>query len=252
MSQDSTTDPSRAGPPPDAAGAPFEQAAHAFPALWQASFGLWSAWAEAAGAMMEHRGAPAAQTLAKLLNPAAWPGGAGPLLDEVRDLLALPRFADLPLLDGSALPSAAPTLELMGVAQAYLAAAAPVWLQACQRFQEEAAARRVGGERLDSAGDALDLWNSVLDRTLMEFNRSAEFAAVQQRFLHAAMRQRQEVRRTAEAAAQAVDLPTRTEITDVYRRLHELLREVHALRRELRQLKQAREGAAGESRGGEG
>ena len=33
----------------------------------------------------------------------------------------------------------------------------------------------------------------------------------------------------------AVDLPTGTEMKDVYRRLHDLQREVHALKRELRQ-----------------
>ena len=84
----------------------------------------------------------------------------------------------------------------------------------------------------------MDLWNNVLDRTLMEFNRSADFAKVQQRFLHAAMRQRRAVRTTFERAAKAVDLPTRTEMTDVYQRLHDLTREVHGLRREVRALRE--------------
>ena len=238
MSEDSGA-AQRAG---DAAANPVGAVLEQFGQTWTASLDLWSAWADAWGKIVQTRGVPAAEAVAgKLLNPAAWPGGLQPLAEEFEDLFALPRFADLPGLDGAAkLPSLAPALELMAVAQQYMLAAAPVWLEASRRFQAEVAERRQAGERLDSAGTALDLWNGVLDRTLMEFNRSAEFAAVQQRFLHAAMRQRLEVRKLFEGAAKAVDLPTGTEMKDVYRRLHDLQREVHALKRELRQ--QAKDG----------
>ncbi len=230
MSKDPDT--VQAGAAENPAGAVLEQ----FGQAWTASLDLWSAWANTWGKIVQTRGMPAAEAMTgKLLNPAAWPGGLQPLTKELEDLFALPRFADLPGLDGAKLPSVGPALELLAVAQQYMVAAAPVWLEASRRFQTEVAQRRDAGERLDSAGTALDLWNGVLDRTLMEFNRSAEFAAVQQRFLHAAMRQRLEVRQLFEGAAKAVDLPTGTEMKDVYRRLHDLQREVHALKRELRQ-----------------
>jgi hypothetical protein len=228
--------------PASAAGSEEPAASSAAPwqpfgAAWGTSLDVLSAWGEAWQSMLQQRGVPATEAMLKTFNPAAWPGSITPLIDELEDLFALPHFADLPRLDASALPSAGPFLELITVAQQYLAAAAPVWVQVCQRFQAEVAERRTQGETLDSAGDAMDLWNNVLDRTLMEFNRSEDFARVQQRFLHAAMRQRQEVRRTFERAAKAVDLPTRTEMTDVYQRLHDLTREVHGLRRELRALR---------------
>ena len=242
MSKDPDT--VQAGPAENPTGAVLAQ----FGQAWTASLDLWSAWANTWGKIVQTRGMPAAEAMTgKLLNPAAWPGGLQPLTKELEDLFALPRFADLPGLDGAKLPSVGPALELMAVAQQYMVAAAPVWLEACRRFQAEVAERRQAGERLDSAGTALDLWNGVLDRTLMEFNRSAEFAAVQQRFLHAAMRQRLEVRKLFEGAAKAVDLPTGTEMKDVYRRLHDLQREVHALKRELRQ--QAKSASGGKRRG---
>ncbi len=230
------------------AGAVLEQIGQ----TWTASLDLWSAWADAWGKILQTRGVPAAEAVAgKLLNRASWPGGLQPLAEEFEDLFALPRLADLPGLDGAAkLPSLGPALELMAVAQQYMLAAAPVWLEACRRFQAEVAERRQAGERMDSAGTALDLWNGVLDRTLMEFNRSSEFGAVQQRFLHAAMRQRQEVRKLFEGAAKAVDLPTGTEMKDVYRRLHDLQREVHALKRELRQQAKGSAAASGATGGG--
>ena len=236
-------------PPPGGFAAPaafLEQLGGA----WTTSLGTWTAWFDAWRAMMENRGAPATATLlGGLMTPGAWPGGdSSPLAEDLREILALPRFADLPGLDGDALPSFAPAMELMSLAQQYLTVAAPVWLQAGERFQSEVAERRRNGERLDSAGEALDLWNNVLDRTLMEFNRSSEFAELQQRFLRAAMRQRLETRKVVERAAKAVDMPSRAEIDDVYRRLHDLLREVHGLRREIRKLRQAAAPAGAEPR----
>ena len=209
-----------------------------FGAAWATSLDIMSAWADTWQSMLQKRGGPAAEAMQKaLFNPATWSEGVAPLMDELQDVFALPHFADLPRLDASSLPSPGPMVELMLVAQQYLSAAAPVWVQACQRFQAEAAERRAQGDKLDSAGEAMDLWNNVLDRTLMEFNRSEDFAKVQQRFLHAAMRQRREVRKTFERAAKAVDMPTRTEMNDVYQRIHDLVREVHGLRRELRALR---------------
>ena len=69
---------------------------------------------------------------------------------------------------------------------------------------------------------------------MMEFNRSGEFAQAQQKLLHAAAAQRRELGGAVEKLAKAVGMPIRTEMTDVYRRLHELNREVHSQRREIR------------------
>jgi hypothetical protein len=205
---------------------------------WATSLNMWSAWATTWEAVLQQRGAPVAdKAMQKLFDPAAWPAG---FMDEIKEFLALPTLADMPSLDASSLPSIQPTFELMSVAQQYLQASIPVWMKACQRFQAEVAERE---QRFENSGDALDLWNSVLDQTLMEFNRSAEYAEAQQRFLRATMRQRIEVRNLFERSAKAVDLPTRTELDDVYRRLHDLLREVHDLRREVRSLKRARAAA---------
>src|SRR3954469_15918892 len=127
---------------PEGAAAPSQT----FGAAWTTSLGVMSAWGDAWRSILQQRGGPAAVALSKtLFNPAAWPEGVAPLIDELQDVFALPHFADLPRLDGSALPSPGPMLELMIVAQQYLAEAAPVWVQACQRFQAEVAERRARG-----------------------------------------------------------------------------------------------------------
>lgn len=210
-----------------------------------ASLGIWSAWAEAWGSLVTKRGAPAVQTVLERLvafDPLApeksWPA-LSEMLEELRGVLGFPVFADLPAIDAAPL-SMAPMMELAAVAQQYLTAIAAIWPRLIQRFQSEMEQRRQEGIPLDSAGRAMDVWNNVVDRTLMEFNRSMDFGALQQRFLRALMRQRQEVRKLAEKAAQALDMPTRTEMEDVYRRLHDLTREVDALRHEVRELRRER------------
>ena len=112
----------------------------------------------------------------------------------LRHMVGLPQFADLPDMAG-ALPSFEPAIELMGVTQQYLRVAMPIWIEACKRFEAEAEQRREKGEKLDSGSDALELWNTTLDRTLMEFNRSSEFAELQQRYLRGGICQKLETRR---------------------------------------------------------
>jgi len=122
---------------------------------------------------------------------------------------------------------------LMQVAQEYAQISVPIWIKAMERFLAEAKKSQDAGGKAD-AGELMDVWNNVLDLTMMEFNRSGEFAKAQQMLLHAAAAQRRELGGAVEKLAKAVDMPTRTEMTDVYRRLHELNREVHLLRREIR------------------
>ena len=134
--------PTQAGPG-NAAPNPLEGLLRQLAAPWTGSLEAMSAWGEAWRSILQQRGAPASETMLKALNPAAWPGGITPLIDELEDLFALPHFADLPRLDASALPSAGPFLELITVTQQYLGAAAPVWVQVCQRFQAEVADRPI-------------------------------------------------------------------------------------------------------------
>lgn len=209
-----------------------------FGASWLASMEAMSAWSQTWQSLVTKRGGPSAELmLGAFNNPVNWPQSVAPLMEEFRRALALPRFADLPGLNGALLPSPDSAVDLMLLVQQYLGTAMPVWVKACENFQAEVEARRARGESLDALTDGLDIWNGVLDRTLMEFNRSKDFGELQQRMLRMAMRQRQDLRRRVEMAAEAVDMPTRTEMLDVYERLHGLMREVHGLRREIRALK---------------
>ena len=206
-----------------------------------ASADVLSAWTAAWTAMLSSRGAPVGDVMLKTIaNPTAWPTALVPILDEIRSAMKLPTFADLPGADLFQLPSPAPLIGLLQVSQDYAAISVPIWVKAYERFLAEMKKRQgADSGQGPSAGEVMDAWNNALDRTLMEFNRSGEFARAQQRLLHAAAQQRRELGGTVEKFARAVDLPTRSEMTDLYRRLHDLTREVHALRQEVRTLRAA-------------
>jgi len=151
----------------------------------------------------------------------------------MRDMTGLPQFADLPNLESNLIPSIEPALELTAVAQQYLLVATPVWVAACKRFEAEVASRQQGAETIEGADEALELWNNILDKTLMEFNRSSGFSDLQKRYLHGGVKQKKQIKDYFERLAKAVDNPTRSEMDDIYRRLHELHREVVYLRRKI-------------------
>ncbi len=205
-----------------------------------------SAWSDAWGSMLKARGAPIGEAMMKgFTAPSSWPTALIPILEEIQSSLKLPTFSDMPGRDLFTLPSPAPLFGLMQVSQEYAAISVPIWVKTVERFVAETKKRQEGadGKSLE-AGALMDVWNNVLDLTLMEFNRSGEFGRAQQWLLRAASEHRRELGGAVERLAKLVDMPTRTEMTDVYRRLHDLNREVHALRKEVRELRRRPEPAA--------
>jgi len=218
--------------PPDAeqgVANPYVKLAEA----WSGAMGPWLSWLGVLDSTIRSRTAPLVENAANTMRrPERMFENLSAFSEGLRRMVELPQFADLPDI-GSTFPSFEPAIELMGVTQQYLSVAMPIWIEACKRFEAEAAQRRQKGEKLDSGSGALELWNNTLDRTLMEFNRSSEFAQLQQRYLRGGIRQKLETRRYFERLAKAVDNPSRSELDDVYRRLHDLRREVASLRRKL-------------------
>lgn len=145
--------------------------------VWKNAMAPWSSWIQAAESTARTRATMLGEAAAKAwMNPEKPLENLGSLSDGLRELVGLPQFADLPDLPAEGLPSFMPAMELIAIAQEYVRVGIPIWVEACKRFEEEAALRKGKEESSDSAGEALELWNRVLDRTLMKFNRSTEFA----------------------------------------------------------------------------
>ena len=198
---------------------------------WKGAMAPWLAWFDAAESATRARATKVGEAAAQaMMRPDKMLENMSSLSEGLRDLVGLPQFADLPDLRDNGVPTFEPAMELIAIAQQYMRVGIPIWIEACKRFEKEAAQQKEKGHSADSASDALELWNTVLDRTLMEFNRSSEYADLQQRYLRAGIRQRLETRRYFEMLAKMADSPTRAEMDDVYRRLHEIRRDVAALR----------------------
>jgi hypothetical protein len=234
----------------DGAASPASEYVQQLIAPWTAMTGMWNAWLQAAEVVSRERGLESTKVFNRLWDPELWrAGGLAPLLQEMQDVFSLPRFADLPTFDFSALKSSASVLDLMGLAQQYIAVSIPLWLMISRNFQGEIGQRAEAGQAVRTPGEALDLWNNVVDRTLMEFNRSADFARLQQRLLRALTEYRLDMRKLGEKSSQLLDMPTRSEMTEVYRRMHGMQRELKDLRQQLRALRRQAE-ATNTNKGG--
>lgn len=187
---------------------------------------MMGAWVEAWKATMTGRALPAMN----LLNPATWMQDGTAAADAMEAWLGTPQWSDMMSFDTRTLKRFAPALELTGLAQQYAATMTRLCTETCRAFQERATA---AGVTLDGSGVALDLWNQTVDETLMAFNRSDAFADLQRRFLRALMALKLEQRFVAGRVAAHYDLPTREEVDELARRVHDLERETRSLRRRL-------------------
>jgi len=114
-------------------------------------------------------------------------------------------------------------------------------VRAMETLLRELVERAEKGKPITSARQLFDLWVSCAEKAYFEVASTESFAEIQGRFVNAAMHYRVHERQVVEEFARALHLPTRTELDDAYRHMHELRREVKALRRELDALREAHE-----------
>lgn len=185
---------------------------------------MMNAWIKAWQAALTDRAIPAME----LLNPAAWGKEGRNVVDALESVLGTPQWSDFFSLDNETLKSFAPAVELLQIGQQYALAVTRISTEICREFQNRLAAK---GLKVDGSGEALDLWNQTVDETLMAFNRSDTFADLQRRFVRAMMAYRLEQRWLVGRIAEHYHLPTREEIDELARRVHDLERENRRLRR---------------------
>jgi class III poly(R)-hydroxyalkanoic acid synthase PhaE subunit len=106
--------------------------------------------------------------------------------------------------------------------------------QSVERTIEHLAKLADKGEKVTSARDLMRTWYSIADRTLMEMFNTKEFLGVQDKLTNALMNHKKVQREALEVVFAAMEIPTRSEIDEAYRDIHELKREVRALRRALK------------------
>lgn len=99
---------------------------------------------------------------------------------------------------------------------------------------ERLAQLKAKGEKITSVRDLMKLWFTSADGTLMHVFNSPEFLAIQDEMTTANNEYRIRQRAVLEDIFQALDIPTRTEIDDAYKIIHDLKWEVRALKKALK------------------
>jgi polyhydroxyalkanoate synthase subunit PhaE len=117
----------------------------------------------------------------------------------------------------------------------YLTVLGETWVRTLAEMTSELESRTKEGNTVTSLVELFNLWTTVADRVLIETFGHEEYAEVQGRLLNASMAYRLEERQTAEAFLKMSHLPSRGELDEVGRELHQLRRDVRDLRKQLRE-----------------
>lgn len=115
---------------------------------------------------------------------------------------------------------------------------------AVERLMEHLAALSEKGEQITTLRGLMKVWFQIADKTLTEEFCSADFVAVQDEMTNAMMTFKLRQRELVEMALTSLDMPTRTEVDDAYRSIHDLKKQVRQMKRQLKELSEAKAPAA--------
>jgi polyhydroxyalkanoate synthase subunit PhaE len=121
-------------------------------------------------------------------------------------------------------------IEVQTASRAYEGVIAAAWLTANRTFAGRLQERFSAGDAMQP-DDALELWLDTANETLLETQRSRPFLESQRRLLRSGMDFLLAQREVVENVVEPAGLPTRTEIDEVHRSIHELKRRLRRLER---------------------
>jgi polyhydroxyalkanoate synthase subunit PhaE len=198
-------------------------------------FTTWAqAWTKAAEAAGTQDGT--FNIAVQAFDPRRWFGMNRPAVEEPMDLLRrLPNFA-FPMLDRKLVALVGGWMLLMQRNNEHNVKIIQAWAVAYRELCADLNAAAAKGEPVHAGRELLERMITVVNHTMQEVQRSDEFLASQSKLLEAFLLSRTREREVVEIVAKAFDLPTRTEMDDAHRSVHDLKREVRALRRELDRL----------------
>lgn len=87
------------------------------------------------------------------------------------------------------------------------------------------------GEKITSVRDLMRLWYKTADGSLMHTFNSPEFIDIQNEFTTAGLTLKIRQREVLEDMLRALDMPTRSELDDAYKVIHELKKEIRAIKK---------------------
>ena len=163
----------------------------------------------------------AEETLRRMLDPTRFLfAGTDEINQAIQRLVEGPEFADIGTIERQLLKATGEWLALREASAAYRAVTAGAWSRAFQTFSKETAK----DPRLLQQGfrAVLDRWLGIANDELIRTQRTDEFLKAQRELLAAGVAYRLKERELVEVWCETHSIPTRTEVDDLHRTVHEL------------------------------
>jgi len=220
--------------------------ASAFTDLWRSwttvGNSLWGATANAASA-----GIPGAGVMGGLPDSISLSlAGGGVVSDVLRRVTEGPSFADVGAPEKLMARVMEQWLAVQKSTQEYEYILAGNWAEANTRFAEHMAERQRAGEGELNPKESLKVWLDISNQVLLETQQSEKFLAAQRQLLRDGLDFILVEREFIENLVKPIGLPTRSEIDEVHRNVHDLKKQVKGLQKTLRRLTEAAPSASGD------
>lgn len=170
-----------------------------------------------------------------MLSPSNWSPFAPEQLRTILESIAQgPQFADLATPQIEAAEAWRETLDYQQALADMTKVLQETWTRTLKKYTEDYLVEDLNSG--DVSG-ALEAWLKLANAELLETQRSEEFMAAQRGMLRASVEIKARMRDVAESWSQSYQMPTRTEVDDLIKTVHELRREVRKLKRDVASMK---------------
>jgi hypothetical protein len=172
--------------------------------------------------------ATARMTLRQMMYPTRFLyAGNDEVNQAIQRLVEGPEFADIGMLERQVLKATREWLALREASGEYRAITVAAWSKAFEMFTREMTAEPSLWQKGSRA--VLDRWLAIANEELIRTQRTDEFLGAQRKLLRAGVEYRLRERALVELWCETHSIPTRTEIDDLQRIVHDLARRVRAL-----------------------
>jgi polyhydroxyalkanoate synthase subunit PhaE len=195
-------------------------------------------WMKAAGRQMAPGGGAdtvdgiAEETLRRMLDPTQFfAAGTDEVNLAIQRLVEGPEFTDIGTLERQVLKATGEWMALRQASAAFKAVTAAAWARAFATFSQATMA----DQSLMTQGPraVLDRWLKVANEELIRTQRTEAFLKAQRDLLRAGVDYRLKERALVELWCETHSIPTRTEVDDLHRTLHDLRAHVRDLKSRL-------------------
>jgi len=163
--------------------------------------------------------------------------GSTDLAKAFQKLLNAPQFADIGSFENRMMQIMNDSSALQKASAEYQSLISGSWSKAFSDYMEQAP--ELFNKPLDeseaakSAKDMIDQWLKIANEKLLDTQRSPEFLDAQKQLFKAATQCKEQQNDMIESWCEYVGLPSRAEVDDLHKKVHELTREVRKLKTKL-------------------